>query len=310
MKIAVIGAGNWGRNHARTLHQLGALDGIVEPSQDAQEKLRADLPEVKVYASAEDCEAKAFVIATPAHTHYDIAYDLLRRGADLLVEKPITLSVKEAQELVRLADDRQAVLMAGHLLLYQPAIRFVHDAVHDGMIGQLLSIHQERLNLGKARAFEDVLWSLGVHDVSVALYWTGRSPIQTSANRQCALNKNIADDYYLHLEFEGGIHSHLHVSWLWPELRRRAVLVGTRGMLVYDEIAQTVTLHKKFINEHLANQSEGEEVVFEGAGQPLTLELQHFMSCIETRSKPISDGASAVEVLRVLEAASREEALV
>ncbi|MBV6457696.1 MAG: Myo-inositol 2-dehydrogenase [Fimbriimonadaceae bacterium] len=306
MKVAVVGAGHWGQNHIRTLHQMGALDSVVEVQEAARQRVADEYPGIPVHARLEDADAKAFVVASPAPTHHEIGLALLERGSDVLIEKPITLNVRDAEDLVRTARDQDAILMAGHLLLYQPAIRFVHDAVRSGMIGELRSIHQARLNLGRARAFEDVLWSLGVHDVSVALYWVGQSPTKVAAESHCVLNPDIADDVYLHLSFEGGVKSHLHASWLWPELRRRAVIVGSRAMLVYDELAQTVTLHRKHIDRALANHNDGEEVVFEGAGQPLSLELEHFLDCVKERAKPISDGESALEVLRVLETASKE----
>jgi predicted dehydrogenase len=191
-------------------------------------------------------------------------------------------------------------------LLYQPAVRAIHDLIQSDAIGNLVSIHQERLNLGRARSVEDVLWSLGVHDIAVAQFLVGERDCTTLCSSQCTLNPDIADDVYVHCEYPNGVKTHLHCSWLWPERRRRTVVIGTRGMLVYEELAQTVTLHRKWIDENLANVEGESSLVFEGEGQPLLLEMEHFIHCCTARERPRSDGESGLGVIRVLEQATAQ----
>ena len=306
MRIAVVGAGNWGKNLVRTFHGLGALAVVVETSVQLREQVKAEYPDVIVsdgFKEAMACDAVA--LATPAQTHAEIAKMFLLLGKDVFVEKPMTLSSHEAEELCAIAKDQDAILMAGHLLLYQPAIQWIREQIHGKLIGELVSVHQERLNLGKARAVENVLWSLGVHDVAVALYLLNSAPVKVRVSSQNVLTEGVADDYYVHITSESGAQAHLHCSWLWPTRRRSTTLIGTQGMLVYDELAQTVTLHKKSIGDDLQNLDLGEEIVFEGAGEPLKIELQHFLDCCANRRQPFSNGESALEVIRVLEQAEQ-----
>lgn len=307
--IAVIGAGNWGRNLVKTLAHLGVLTHVAEPSESIRSRISAEYPGVDLRNGYEsllnEAGINAVAIATPAPTHHAIAKAFLEAGKDVFVEKPITLDVAEAEDLAATAEARDRILMAGHLLMYQPAIARVKEMIDGGVIGRLFTIHQERLKLGRARAVEDVLWSFGVHDVAVLLHLAGAAPVRSSAVKHRGLQPEVADDVYLHLEFASGTTAHLHNAWLWPENRRRLTAIGSEGMIVYDEVAQTVVLHRKRIDpDSLANVDEGEEVVFEGAAQPLEIELRHFLDCVETRRAPRSCGRSAVEVVRVLEQAS------
>lgn len=306
-KILIIGAGNWGKNLVRTFYELGVLAGIAETNPELHAQLQQKYSDVPLYTNYEEAlqtEIDGVAIATPAHTHCSVAEKALRAGKDVFIEKPITLSSKDADKLIELANEKKRVLMVGHLLLYQPAIQELKRLVDSGSIGKLKSIHQERLKLGRVRAVENVLWSFGVHDVAVFLYLTGQSPETVQVDGQRMIQSNIEDDVYLHLGFQGNVSAHLHTSWLWPELRRRLTVVGTKGMIVYEEENQTLTLHNKGINEDLSNRDEGEKVVFRGAEQPLRLECIHFLECIATRKKPISDGENGLEVVKVLEQAS------
>lgn len=308
VKVAVVGAGNWGKNLVKNFYELGALFAVVDEDEGRLNKIGKDYRGVPLLSNLNDLwklDITAIAIATPAPTHYRIAKTALARGKDVFVEKPFTLNVSEAEELVKLAKTSGRILMVGHLLLYQPAIRWIKDCIVKNTLGKLYFLHQERLNLGRARRAENALWSLGVHDVAVFLDLVGMEPNEIEVVGQSALQKDIEDDVYLHLAFPG-VAAHLHASWLWPEKRRRLTAVFERGMLVYDEIAQTVTLHKKSINSKLENIDEGEEVVFKGASEPLWLELEHFIECCQTRQKPYSDGQSAVGVIKILEEANNK----
>lgn len=308
-KIAVIGAGNWGKNLVKNFYEIGELECIVEMSPAIRERIAAEYPDVEVHDNYDillGAGIPAVAIATPVQTHFEIARKFLDAGTDVFVEKPITMSVAETQTLVDLASQNRCVLMTGHLLLFQPAVEFLHDFIKSGKLGEIYSLHLERKNLGKARAVENVMWSLGVHDIAVITYLLESTISKVSAHGHCGLQPGIEDSVYLNLGFENGALAHLHNSWLWPEKRRVTVVVGEKGMLLYDELAQRVTLHKKTINAELQNCDDGEEVVFEGAAQPLRLELEHFIRCIESRAVPRSGPANALSVIGVLEQAQSQ----
>lgn len=305
-RVAAIGAGHWGINLVQKLSELNALAAIAESDRHLRQKLRADYPETLVcedYHSLLQSNVPAVVITTPASTHYDIAREALLADKDVFVEKPMTLSVPEAKELVRLAQKRSRILMVGHLLLYQPAIQEIKSFLESGALGQLYSLHQERLNLGRVRDVENVLWSLGTHDIAVLLHLVGKAPVSIQAIGQRLLRPTIEDDVYLHINFPGDVKAHLHVSWLWPVKHRQLMIIGAKGMLVYDELNQTVTLHHKSFGSKFEKRDGGTELLFQGSGDPLGFELEHFLKCIETRQRPVSHGESALEVIQVLSTA-------
>lgn len=308
IKVAVLGAGGWGANLIRTFHNLGALGAVVEIDPDKRSAVASQYPGLTILASPEQLwrgQWPAVVIATPAPTHYELARQALLAGKDVFVEKPMTLISGEAEDLVKLAREYKRILMVGHLLMYQPAIQWIKNRIGEGLIGRVASLHQERLNLGRVRSVENALWSLGVHDVAVLLFLVGEAPHSVRAFGQRVLQPAVEDDVYVTLEFRNDVVAHLHCSWLWPEKRRRLTIIGTRGMLVYDELEQTVTLHRKHISPDLVIRDDGAELVFVGEGEPLTVECQHFLDAVRTRSSPFSDGESGLQVVRVLEDAQR-----
>jgi predicted dehydrogenase len=194
--------------------------------------------------------------------------------------------------------------MVGHLLLYQPAIQWIKMFIQSGKLGQIYSISQVRRNLGRIRSVENALWSLGVHDIAVQLYLTNEYPNAISAAGQCAIQKCIEDDVHMDTTYPSGIQGHLHASWLWPYKERQLVVVAANGMLVFNELTQVVTLHHTKVTEDLTIINEGCEEVFCEKGEPLRLELQHFIDCVINRRKPISDGRSGATVVALLENAS------
>lgn len=306
--VGVIGAGRWGRNLLRTFHQLGALAAVAEANLAAHPALASQYPGIPLYADYQallQSPVDAVVVATPAASHAEVAKAALRAGKEVLVEKPLTLRASEAEELVALAQAEGRLLLVGHLLLFQPAIQWIRSFLDSGRLGRPLSLHQERLNLGTARSVENALWSLGVHDVAVQLYLLGGAPSAPRVTGQRILQPGIEDDVYLHLTFPDGAQGHLHTSWLWPEKRRRLVLIGTDGMLTFDELAQSVTLHRKRITPELAALDQGSEVLFQGGGEPLVLEAQHFLDCVRAKSRsPLIDGTHGLQVVQVLEDAT------
>ncbi len=310
MKLAAIGSGAWGKNIVRTLHQMGALGVVAEAAPHLRELLATDYPGLEVvehYGALFDrADITAVTIATPAATHHHIAKDCLLAGKDVFVEKPMTMTAAEAEDLVAIAEKHGRILMVGHLLLYKPAVRFIRDYLTAGSLGRVFTLHQERMKLGKARSVENALWSLGVHDVAALLYIAGEAPVSVSFSGHPGLQTGIEDDTYLHMTFADGRIAHLHNSWLWPEDRRGLKVIGERGMLVYDEKAETVTLVKKRVDEKLNNVDDGSELLFESPKdfQALTEEMQHFLDCIQSRNTPQSCGRNGLEVVRVLEAAA------
>ncbi len=312
VKVAVAGAGAWGRNHLRVLHGLGALAGAVEVCEASRERVRKDYPGLPVWGSLAEAlrhgaSVDGIVIATPAPTHADLASQALRAGRGVLVEKPMTLEAGEAQRLVDHADAAGRTLMVGHLLLYQPAVTELKRVIDSGILGRVHRIHQERTNLGRVRSTESALWSLAPHDVAVLIHLMGEAPLQVSAAGAAFLQPGIHDDVHLELAFSGGRSAHVHVTWYWPGRRRGLRVLGERGMLVYDEADQSLTLHRKRLQGgSLEAVDEGSVRVFEGPGEPLRLEDEHFLHCLATGSTPMSDGRSGLDVIRVLERADAQ----
>ena len=207
MKIAVIGAGNWGINLVRNLRDLGVLSHVAEAVPALRERAADEAPDAALvddYHSLLESPIDAVVIATPVPTHYEIAKAFLEAGKDVFVEKPITLCSRDAEDLVAVAKEHDRVLMVGHLLLYQPAIEFIKRYLDDGHLGKVYHLHQERMKLGRARYIENVTWSLGVHDIAVLLHLAGKAPVSAFASGHCGLQEDVEDDVYVHLEFRGG----------------------------------------------------------------------------------------------------------
>lgn len=304
MQVVAIGAGAWGKNIIRNLAELEVLAGLVEPNDERRADFAARYPQAQTYADwhdalASDCDAVA--IATPTAVHYEVAEAALRAGKDVYVEKPITPTSVEARALNELALKQGRILMVGHLLLFQPAVAWMREYVASGAIGELFSIRHERLNLGRVRSAENVIWDIGVHDMAVMLYLVGEQPQRVRGTGHRLLHLPVEDEVHVHLEFANGVRGNLHTSWLWPDTNRRTIVRGSRGMLVYDEVAQVVTHYHRWIDDALRNRDEGSEVVFRGDGQPLRLELQHFLDRVADRQPARSDGVSAVAVIETLE---------
>ncbi len=308
--IIVVGAGNWGKNLVSNFYELGALAGVVEPNETLRSAVATKYPEVALYenlaAALELDSTKAVVIATPAPTHYDLAMAAMVAGKDVFVEKPMTLTAKESVALAEYADNNNLILMVGHLLLYQPAIAWMRDYLASGQLGEVQRVVAQRAKLGKVRSVENVWWSFSPHDVSVVLELLGRPALTGVTATGCAiLQPQVADEVRVELAFAGGKTAHIHASWLWPINQRGTIVIGSKGMLVYDEVAQTVSIHRKTVDRDLNHHDDGVEVVEVAAAQPLKLECQHFLDCVATRHKPRSDGWNGVAVVEILERAQQ-----
>lgn len=306
-KVAVIGAGRWGQNIVRTLHALGALVAVAEqaPALLAQLKANPDYKDITFYADyvpiLNDTDIQAVCIATPVATHFSVAQEALEAGKDVFVEKPMTMTVDEAEKLVKLADEKSAILMVGHMLLYQPAIQFIKHFIDEGKLGNVYSLRQVRRNLGTVRQHENALYSLGVHDLAVFAYLVDAEADKIISTGQSALQSGIEDDVDVHIRYKNGVHAHLHVSWQWPYKDRNLMLIGEKGSLFYDELSHKVIFYKNYAMQGGELITEGEEVVFEGSSQPLKLEMEHFLLSVARRMQPLSDGVNGAAVVGMLE---------
>lgn len=315
MKIAVVGAGYWGVNLVRVFHQLGALDRVCDSHAARLQQLAAKYPEIRLEtrfdAVLNDPAIDAAVIATPAESHYEMAKSALEAGKDVFVEKPLALRCQDAETLIALAERRQRILMVGHLLEFHPAITRLQELVEQGELGRLEYIYSNRLNLGKIRREENALWSFAPHDISVILLLLKQQlPIQVTATGGAYLQPNIADVTISTMLFDRGVRAHLFVSWLHPHKEQKLVVVGERRMAVFDDLRKTEKLQlfeKKIdlVDGQFVVERPTPQTVEIPAAEPLLLECQHFMECVQTRRSPKTDGFDAWRVLKVLEASQR-----
>lgn len=311
-RVAVIGCGGWGRNHVRNFAELGALDAVVDPNVETAKAMAGQhgCRTLTQDQALSDPAIDAVVIAAPAGLHYSIAKAALLQGKHAFVEKPLSLRVAEAAELCQLAERLDRRLMVGHLLQYHPAFLELRKLVRDGRFGRLQYVYSNRLNLGKIRREEDVLWSFAPHDISMILSLVGSEPSAVHAERSHHLHKTIADVTMLHLAFPGGEQAHVFVSWLHPFKEQKLVLVGSEAMAVFDD---TQPWERKLIlyphnvawRDSIPTPQKAEGVPVKLAQcEPLAEECRHFLECVETGAKPRTDGREGVRVLKVLAAAS------
>ncbi len=310
-RIALAGCGYWGKNLARVLAEKGVLGAIIDPAPEAAALAGQygvlhlnDLEAVLARADFTAC-----VIATPAQTHYELARDALWAGKDVFIEKPIALEMADAEELAALALARGRVLMVGHLLQYHPAFLRLKQMVDNGDIGQLRYVYSNRLNMGKLRREENVLWSFAPHDLSMILALAGETPDRVWATGQAFLNKRTADTTMTHMEFRSGLAGHIYVSWLHPIKEQRLVVIGDRGMLLFDDAQpwREKLMHYPHAVEWkhgmpVATRADGVPVALQET-EPLGAEIDHFLHSIATRATPRTDANEAIRVLRVLNAA-------
>jgi predicted dehydrogenase len=315
-----VGLGHWGPNLLRNFMALPGshIKICCDVDESARARVEATYPGVKATADyprmLDDDEISAIVVSSPASLHYEHARLAIERNKHVFVEKPIALDVSQAVELVRLAEERHRVLMVGHLLLYHPAVRQLKDYVTSGDLGQIHYLYSHRLNLGKVRRDENAMWSLSPHDISVALYLLGQSPQAVSAQGRAFLRAGIHDLVFLTMYFADGALAHCHVSWLDPHKVRRFTVVGSNKMAIFDDMEprEKIRLYDAGVDfpevgyDDLLTLRFGDvyspRVVMK---EPLRLECQHFLDCIEQDTRPLSDGRNGVDVLRVLDAAQR-----
>ncbi|MEQ8297685.1 MAG: Gfo/Idh/MocA family oxidoreductase [Nitratireductor sp.] len=308
-RIAVLGCGYWGSNHIRTLKKLGVLHAVSD----------ANGARAEGFASEQEClaiapeelhlrdDVDAVVLALPPQYHAEFAERLVKAGKDVLVEKPIALTVADAERIVAAARANHRVFMVGHVLRFHPAFETLKALIDNGELGEVRYIHSHRLGLGKFHTENDALWDLAPHDLSMILAITGTAPLEVRGEGAAILD-NLSDFAHLHMLFPGGVRGHLFTSRLNPYRERRLTVVGTKAMAVFDDVEPWE--RKLAVYRHAVWQDSGQwaftanepsyvEVL---QGMPLTRELEHFVDCLETRAEPRTTGEEAVTVLKILTA--------
>ena len=322
ISVGVVGVGGWGKNLARNYSQipdatLRYLCDLDQKKLDAMQKQFGALrTSTKFDDLIEDSELDAVVIATTGPTHFDLARRALLADKDVYVEKPFVLSVREAEELVALADAREKILMVGHLLEYHPVVQRLKTMIESGELGDIRYIYSQRLNLGTVRMDENALWNFAPHDISVILYLLGLKPTDVSARGQSYLQPGVEDVVFLTLNFGDKAMGHVHVSWLDPHKIRRITIVGSKRMAVFDDLeaneklriydkgAEVNTDYDTFA-EYVGLRFGDITVPYIRVGEPLRVECEHFLACVRERKTPVSDGQDGLRVVRVLEAADQ-----
>jgi len=313
--VCVIGAGYWGKNHIRTLHELGYLGGIVESNQETLNRFADQYPDVKGYLSLDDAlknkELIGYTVATPAETHYSLAKKIMEVGKHVLVEKPLTLVEGHAKELVQLSEEKNVNLMVGHVLLFHPAIRIIKALIDSGKIGKLQYIYSNRLNLGQVRTEENVFWSLAPHDISIFQYFTEAFPEAIHASGSAFLQKGIHDSTITQLKYPNGVEGHIFVSWLHPFKEHRLVVIGSEAMITFEDSSEGKLLKlyaKKFDMAHsMPEKIDGPVTLINYEKKmALTEELQYFVDHLDGDKPTIANGKHALEVMQILIEASQQ----
>lgn len=308
--VAVVGAGYWGKNLVRNFAGLGALAAVCDSDVERLESFNQSFPGIKLYRAYSDVLSDhtihAVAIATPAEAHADVVKEALLAGKDVFVEKPLCLSVKDGTELVALAKKTDRILMVGHLLWYHPAVLKLKELIRTGELGRIQYIYSNRLNLGKIRREENILWSFAPHDISVILGLLNEMPDAVLAQGGNYLHQQIADVTISLLSFPSGVKAHIFVSWLHPFKEQKLIVVGDRKMAVFDDMEKKdkLLLYPHSIdwkdNLPVANKRDAQSVDLD-QGEPLQAECQHFLDCVATRTKPRTDGEEGLRVLSVLQ---------
>jgi predicted dehydrogenase len=341
-RIGVAGAGYWGPNLIRNLAELprSPLAAVADKDPARLEYARGRYPHVRFHASLDemlqDPEVNAVVLATPAELHAQHARQVLEAGKHVFVEKPLATSSADCRALAELADSRGRILMVGHTFLHNDAVRWMKARIDEGDLGDVLYLYSRRLNLGQVRQDVNVVWNLAPHDISIMLYLLGRRPERVACHGQSYLRQGVEDVAFLTLEFApvgatgARQAAHIHVSWLDPNKVREVVVVGTRKMVVYDDVDadRMIQVYDKGVDRvpvEGANGSDGKRDPRERldsfgefklwlrwgdltvpklrVSEPLRNEMAHFVHCVETGERPLTDAVNGLEVVRVLEAA-------
>jgi len=316
----VVGYGYWGPKLVRNFAEMpeAELSWVVDLDQARLGRVSQHYPAVQTtadYDAVLRSDVSAVVVATPIRTHYRVAKAALEAGKHVLVEKPLTASSAEAEELVDLAERRGLVLMVGHTFVYNAAVRALREIVASGEIGDVYYVDSARLNLGLFRTDINVLWDLAPHDLSILRYVLQREPVSVSARGSANVTRGIQDVAYVEMRFPGDVIAHLHLSWLDPCKVRRVTIVGSRKMVVYNDVSETEKIRiydkgverpyetDRFSDFHLAYRNGSQTIPYVTVPEPLRVQCEHFVRCARTGERPETDGRDALQVVRILEQA-------
>ncbi len=320
LKLGVVGAGAWGRNHVRTVATLpeAELTAVCDRDPKVRDRVARQYPVTHVTADLADLlpRVDAVIVASPATTHAQLALQCIAAGKPCLVEKPFALSVRDAEAVARAATERQVAVAAGHLLVFHPAVERLRTLVREGDLGKIFYLYGLRVNLGQVRADENALWSFGPHDVSVALYLLDDQPTRVAAQGRSYLQPGVEDVVFLTMEFASGILAHVQLSWLDPHKERKLTVVGAKKMVVFDDMEprEKLRIYDKGVDRPPEYGSYGESLAIREGDifipkipnvEPLAAELGHFVRVARGGEPPRAGAADGVRVVRVLEAASR-----
>ena len=312
MKICVIGAGRWGKNHIRTLSQFGNLGGIVESNSSTLKEFSLKYPGVNLFEKLEPAINLGFdgyVLATPAETHHSLGKQLIKNGCHTLIEKPLALYYEDAEELIKLSKENNVNLMVGHVLLFHPAIQKIKDMIDSGKVGKLQYIYSNRLNLGTIRIHENVFWSFAPHDISIFNYFTDSLPENINSFGGAFIQEGNHDTTITYFEYPNNIKTHIFVSWLHPFKEHRIILIGSKGMISFEDSSENkeILFYEKGIDWRdgipIAKSGPTEKIHYEPK-IPLEEELKYFMNHLNSKIE-IASGKCGLEVIRILEKASK-----
>lgn len=307
VKVSVLGCGVWGRNLVRNFYNLEALHSVCDMDSDTLCAVSSHYKGVKCVSDFDDVlkmeEIKGVVIATPSHTHYKLVKKALEAGKNVYVEKPIATNSCEAQELNEIAEEKGLVLMVGHLLLYHSAVTRLKSLIKEGVLGDIKYVQSDRLNVNFFRNDRSVMWDLTPHDLSMAAYVLDKKPLSVQSAVGCSVNNDgIIDICHIDINFEDDILVHLSDSWIHPIKRVALIVRGTGATAVLDD---TLSENKLVVYDNFSQEKRIVETPDYIEIEPLKLECQHFLSCIENKIKPRSDGLNGYEVVKILEDAEK-----
>ena len=310
--LAIVGFGKWGYNHVNTAAKLldHSVITVCDTDEAGREKLKKISDDINFTTDLSEVIAdesiNAVIIATPAETHFEIAKKMMEAGKNVLVEKPITLISGEAEELLKIANDKGVILMVGHVLLYHPAVLKIKKMLEEGKLGKLQYIYSNRLNLGTIRSEENILWSFAPHDISVIQFLTDNNPTEVFARGASFLQHQIEDTTLTFMKYPDNVSAHIFVSWLHPFKEQRLVVIGDKGMVVFEDSlpAEKLKYYKKGfqrVEGVLEKFDHDYEVIEFDNKMPLEEEQKHFFECVADGKQPLTDGQHAIEVLKILE---------
>lgn len=321
--VAVVGAGYWGPNLIRNFHSIAEcrVKAICDTSPDRLAHMKKLYPEIAVtreYADIlRDESIDAVAIATPIASHHPFAVQSLKAGKHTFIEKPMAGTSAQCEELIALAEERSLTLMVGHTFIYTPTVRRIKEIIDSGELGEVMYVSTRRLNLGLFQNRHNVVWDLAPHDLSIILYLLGEDPVSVNCQGKAHLKPGIEDVTSMTLNFPNGIFALVHNSWIDPKKIREITIVGSRKMLVYDDIEpiEKIRIYDKFVElpAHSDTFAEwqfsyhygGMQAPYIRQTEPLSVECQHFLDCILQGARPDTDGYAGLRVVRILEAASQ-----